>query len=155
MLRRQDDNVDEDMGDDAIRGMPSEDLRGLIPIPAFQHSDDPEEVTVPGVASHIVEADAEDDDWAENGDSESGSEENPSSEDRPEISTTDVLDSGDMIDDPVRMYLREIGRVSLLNAKEERWLARVMESGALIERLEKSLSSEDGTPPKNYEIAIH
>ena len=154
-MRRPDDNVDEDMGDDAIRGMPSEDLRGLIPMPVFQHSDDPEEVTIPGVATHIIEPDVEDDDWAESGDSESSSEENPSSEDRPAISTADVLDSGDMIDDPVRMYLREIGRVSLLNAKEERWLARAMESGALIERLEKSLSSEDGTPPKNYEIAIH
>ena len=30
----------------------------------------------------------------------------------------------EMIDDPVRMYLREIGRVNLLKAKEERILAR-------------------------------
>jgi len=153
--RRSDDNADEDMGEDTVRGMPREDLRELIPIPAFRSSDDSEETGVSSLSPHIVEADADDEDWAENGDSESGNEEAPSSGDRPNTSGSEVLDSGDMIDDPVRMYLREIGRVSLLNAKEERWLARAMESGALIERLEKSLSGEDGTPPKNYDIAMH
>ena len=33
------------------------------------------------------------------------------------------LDSTEVIDDPVRTYLREIGRVSLLKAAEERVLA--------------------------------
>ena len=156
MLRRQDDNVDEDTRvDEDMRGMPREDLRGLIPIPVFEHSDDPDEASVPSSSSHIVETDIEDDDWAEDSDSESGNKESTSSEERPDMAAPDLLDSGDMIDDPVRMYLREIGRVSLLNAKEERWLARAMESGGLIERLEKSLAAEDGTPPKNYEIALH
>ena len=41
---------------------------------------------------------------------------------------SESLATNEMIDDPVRMYLREIGRVSLLNAKEERSLARKMEA---------------------------
>ncbi len=47
----------------------------------------------------------------------------------------------EMVDDPVRMYLREIGRVSLLSAREERILARRMEGGKHITKLEHKLSS--------------
>src|SRR5438552_12222899 len=38
------------------------------------------------------------------------------------------------VDDPVRMYLREIGKVSLLSAAEEVSLAKRMECGELAER---------------------
>ena len=44
-----------------------------------------------------------------------------------EIEIEADLEIPDMIDDPVRMYLREIGRVHLLTAKDERTLARRME----------------------------
>ena len=47
--------------------------------------------------------------------------------DRNMPSNTDIENSVDVIDDPVRMYLREIGRVSLLTAKDERKLAKDME----------------------------
>ncbi|GCF06688.1 RNA polymerase sigma factor RpoD [Dictyobacter arantiisoli] len=40
-----------------------------------------------------------------------------------------VADLESSLDDPVRMYLREIGRVSLLNAEEEVRLAQLMERG--------------------------
>ena len=45
-----------------------------------------------------------------------------------------VNDTPEIIDDPVRLYLREIGRVSLLSAKDERELARSMEEGEFIDQ---------------------
>ena len=62
------------------------------------------------------------------------------------------LDSSDMIDDPVRMYLREIGRVNLLKAADERKLARQMESAKHIEAVEDSLTSPDGRPPRAWQV---
>ncbi len=49
------------------------------------------------------------------------------------------VDTSEMIDDPVRMYLREIGRVSLLKAPEERSLAREMEAGKHFDLLDDEL----------------
>jgi len=60
----------------------------------------------------------------------------------------ETIDASEMIDDPVRMYLREIGRVSLLTAKDERRLARAMESGQHIENLDTVLKTPDGVIPK-------
>ena len=57
-----------------------------------------------------------------------------------------------MIDDPVRMYLREIGRVSLLKAADERHLARQMEAAKHIERLEEELTSPEGRPPRAWQV---
>ena len=58
------------------------------------------------------------------------------------------VDSAEMIDDPVRMYLREIGRVSLLKAAQERTLAREMEACKHIEMLEGDLTSPEGAYPE-------
>ena len=41
------------------------------------------------------------------------------------------------IDDPVRMYLREIGRVPLLTAAQEKSLSRSMEAGRYLKKLEE------------------
>ena len=62
------------------------------------------------------------------------------------------LDIPDMIDDPVRMYLREIGRVHLLTASDERSLARSMECSNQIQSLTKEMTIKDGWEPKAYEI---
>ena len=62
------------------------------------------------------------------------------------------LDTFDMIDDPVRMYLREIGRVSLLNAAEERVLALEMELSKHLEMIETKLTSPEGRPPRAWQI---
>ena len=60
------------------------------------------------------------------------------------------LGSVEMIDDPVRMYLREIGRVSLLKAAEERILARRFEAFRYMLQLETELTSVDGRPPRSW-----
>ena len=48
-----------------------------------------------------------------------------------------------VLDDPVRMYLREIGRVSLLVAKEERVLARRLEGDKRLLNLQKEVLGEE------------
>ncbi len=60
------------------------------------------------------------------------------------------LETVEMIDDPVRMYLREIGRVSLLKAADERILARRMEAYKHIEALEEALVNAEGRPPRAW-----
>lgn len=64
------------------------------------------------------------------------------------------LELPDVIDDPVRMYLREIGRVHLLTAKDERTLARSMESGIYIKNLKATLADVEDREPWAYEILI-
>src|SRR3990172_5940684 len=53
----------------------------------------------------------------------------------PEIADVE-LEEG--IDDPVRMYLREIGKVSLLTADDEKRLARAMEYSGYIQHIENT-----------------
>jgi len=65
------------------------------------------------------------------------------------------FDSAEMIDDPVRMYLREIGRVSLLKAAEERILARQMEAAKHILQLEEELTSPEGRSPRAWQVVLH
>ena len=60
------------------------------------------------------------------------------------------LETVEMIDDPVRMYLREIGRVSLLKAADERVLARRIEASKHIEALEEELYSEEKRSPRAW-----
>ena len=58
------------------------------------------------------------------------------------------------IDDPVRMYLREIGRVSLLTAKEEQVLAQALECGEYLEHLEQELDLQQDAPHKACDIIL-
>ena len=61
----------------------------------------------------------------------------------------------EMTEDPVRMYLREIGRVPLLTAQDERALARRMESGRYVEQARRVLQQESGEFPTGQEVAAH
>ena len=62
------------------------------------------------------------------------------------------VEGTEVLDDPVRMYLREIGRVHLLTSKDERVLARKMEGGRHITKLGKALQQVEGRPAKAWEI---
>ncbi len=63
------------------------------------------------------------------------------------------VEGAEVLDDPVRMYLREIGRVHLLTSKDERVLARKMEGGRHISKLQKELQGADFRPPRAWEVS--
>src|ERR1044072_9036749 len=64
-----------------------------------------------------------------------------------ESATAVPLEDQEGIDDPVRMYLREIGKVFLLSAADEKRLARQMEEGQHVEAIEQTWHGEHGTDP--------
>ena len=61
------------------------------------------------------------------------------------------------LEDPVRMYLREIGRVPLLTARSEVDLSMAMERGSYIAQLRRALLERDGIEPDSVTlvVAIH
>src|SRR5918998_1168180 len=59
------------------------------------------------------------------------------------------------LDDPVRMYLREIGRVRLLRSEEEVELATAMELGRYLSETWDALMRETGTEPSAAELCRH
>ena len=95
--------------------------------------------------------------WAEHEAAETAGEEEPEHEVETEVAVEDnVLDleEQDVIDDPVRMYLREIGNVSLLNASQEKVLARKMEQDRHIKKVRNDLFTIFGTSPSATDIMI-
>lgn len=62
------------------------------------------------------------------------------------------VESLEVFDDPVRMYLIEIGRVPLLTPVEERLLARGIEGGKFLDDLRDRLSELEGRKPRSWEI---
>ena len=65
-----------------------------------------------------------------------------------------VHEEAEGVDDPVRMYLREIGRVNLLTAQDERHLSRQMEEGNWIRDFEEEWRNLNGRWPTAIEITI-
>lgn len=64
------------------------------------------------------------------------------------------IESTEVLDDPVRMYLREIGRVQLLTSKDERVLARKMEGGKNLDQLVKQLTRDSGRSVSAWEMTL-
>lgn len=58
-----------------------------------------------------------------------------------------VVEDSEISDDPVRMYLREIGRVGLLTATDERFLARGMEIAERLAEVQAGMAAETGRMP--------
>jgi len=59
-----------------------------------------------------------------------------------------------VVDDPVRMYLHEIGRVHLLTAKDEKVLAKKMEEGKCIDTIKQAYLQGYGRLPSTTEVII-
>jgi RNA polymerase primary sigma factor len=64
------------------------------------------------------------------------------------------LGEPEVVDDPVRMYLHEIGRVSLLSANEEKDLARKMEEGRRIRQIRRDYREQNDTEPSATDIIL-
>lgn len=64
------------------------------------------------------------------------------------------LETQEGIDDPVRMYLREIGRVYLLTAADEKRLARQMEEGQFLEELDEVWREKYEEAPRPLDIVL-
>jgi RNA polymerase primary sigma factor len=97
----------------------------------------------------IIGADKEGSDWdlSRSTEPDLATWEEPKLEEEPEFELETLgLEDHEGIDDPVRMYLREIGRVPLLNAEDEKRLARKMELGKHIRQLEEEHLSGDEEP---------
>jgi RNA polymerase primary sigma factor len=68
--------------------------------------------------------------------------------------TSEELEEQDITDDPVRIYLHEIGRVHLLTADNEKTLAKQMEEGKLISTIKQEFSQKYGRLPSGTDIII-
>ena len=66
-----------------------------------------------------------------------------------------VVEEAEGIEDTVRMYLREIGRVNLLTAQDERDLSRQMEEGNWIRDFEEDWRRLQGRWPNAVEITTY
>ena len=97
------------------------------------------------ILAHPNANDESDDDYEDDDSKES---------DEPEIDSEWVkkIDNVDIIDDPVRMYLREIGRVQLLKAADERKYARDMEEAKRLATLEVQLGKRAADFPAAWFI---
>ena len=107
-------------------------------------------VVVPTGAS----PDTAEDQWDESDDDTTAKEDGPTDSDieNEESEWEAETETVEVLDDPVRMYLREIGRVRLLTSNDERVLARKLEGQKHLRALENELRDLEGRDPRPWEI---
>ncbi len=79
--------------------------------------------------------------------------EEPTAEELEIESPVEALEEQEVGDDPVRLYLHEIGRVPLLTAHDEKTLARRIEEGKRIHEIRRELEKQ-GKHPSAAEILL-
>ena len=129
-------DLDEDLLQDKING-------DLAAEPAEDLVNDSEIITPESVDDDTAPWMEEPDTWAI-----------PKLEEEPdlELGTGLELEEQEGIEDPVRMYLREIGKVYLLTAEDEKRLARRMEERKFIKAVENSFQRSNGRAPSAPEV---
>jgi len=91
----------------------------------------------------------------ETAETEEGEEEpKPEIEPEPELEKALELAEQEVIDDPVRMYLREIGKVSLLKAAQEKLLASKIELDRHVRNIEEDWFAKHGTTASAANIIL-
>jgi len=66
----------------------------------------------------------------------------------------EAVEAQEIVDDPVRMYLHEIGRVQLLTAVDEKVLAKKIEQGKHLSNIKRSLLKQYGRQPAAVDIVM-
>jgi RNA polymerase primary sigma factor len=67
---------------------------------------------------------------------------------------SEAFETQESVDDPVRMYLHEIGRVNLLTAVNEKLLAQKIERGKHLSSIKRSWLKQYGRQPKATDIIM-
>jgi len=91
--------------------------------------------------------------WTKTKDIDEEDKDDPSLEMEIELPSEDTAEQ-DITDDPVRIYLHEIGRVHLLTANDEKTLAKQMEEGKLINDIKQEYSQKHGRQPTTTDIIL-
>ena len=79
-------------------------------------------------------------------------EREPTLDELEEIEQVALVEGAEPAEDPVRMYLREIGRVALLNVDQEMWLSTVREAAKLLADHRRAMRDRLGRPPTHQEV---
>ncbi len=79
-------------------------------------------------------------------------EREPTLDELEEIEQITLTEGAEPAEDPVRMYLREIGRVALLNVDQEMWLSTVREAAKVLTEHRRELQDRLGRPPTHQEV---
>src|SRR5436190_11059570 len=87
------------------------------------------------------------DPWADTSEKEEAEDEELGKESVP-------LEEQEGVDDPVRMYLREIGKVFLLSGPDEKHIARQMEEAKHLAAIDKSWIERHGRLPTGQETLL-
>ena len=120
-------------------------------------TDEPAVMPEPDVVDPVAEAEAKAVVVPDDAQREPNTEDIKSAEEEAKEAEVDARQDdvdGEVIDDPVRMYLREIGRVTLLTAADERRLALQLASFKHVEKGEQALRAE-GSRTRAADVARH
>ena len=116
-------------------------------------SEDGDGITTPRAATLTVAPEEEQWDGNETETTTESSDDSSSEESTEETERgPEAAETMEVLDDPVRMYLREIGRVRLLTSADERKLARQLEGGKHLQGVKKELLEELSEEPRPWQI---